>query len=247
VYDPQVNLRFSHNLAVNQTTVSLVYALDTTGAGQLAGQPAQPVNYDVSDQTSVQEAIQDVIDAAETLPLSGPVWTLAHRWQGRNVQAVLDPTQWSITALVGTASSTIVDSPYIWTDTGFNEVAGDLSGDGVADSTDRLIVRQQIILLDARERDAEGPGLDNGQVRIINFGRNFCLYDITGDGLINDADLNWFCTADFDGDGRLSVNDFGAFLNAFASKNPRADLNHNGTFEITDIIAFGNAFAAGCP
>jgi hypothetical protein len=247
MYDPVVNLRFSHSLATNQTTVTLVYALDMIGAGQLAGQPPQAVNYNVADQTSIEEALQDVVDASNWLPLSGPTLALAHNWHDRNVANYLDPTHWRLTALVGTASATLVDSPFIWTDTGFGEVRGDMNNDGASDGLDRAEVRRQIILEDAGPRDAEGRTLDNGQVAIRNFGPNFSVYDVNNDGFINQSDLDWYCIADFDGDGRLSVNDFAVFINAFVAHNPRADLNHNGTFEINDILIFGNAFAAGCP
>jgi hypothetical protein len=246
-YDPLVNLRFSHSPATNQTTVTLVYALDMIGAGQLAGQAAEEPNYIVSDQNSIEEALQDVIDYVSLFTPPWPTSVLAQPWAGRNVRDYLDPTQWRMTALVGTASATQVDSPYIWTDTGFGEVVGDLDNDGVADSRDRAELVHQIIMEDAGVRDAEGRYIDNGQVQIRDFGANFCVYDLNNDGLINDADVNWYCTADFDRDGRLSVNDFSVFINAFVSRNPRADLNHSGSFEINDILLFGNAFAAGCP
>jgi hypothetical protein len=55
------------------------------------------------------------------------------------------------------------------------------------------------------------------------------------------------CDADLDGDGRLTVFDFLAFQNAFATGDRRADCDANGELDIFDFLCFQNAFDAGCP
>ncbi|MEO1007480.1 MAG: GC-type dockerin domain-anchored protein [Planctomycetota bacterium] len=54
------------------------------------------------------------------------------------------------------------------------------------------------------------------------------------------------CIADFDGDGALTVFDFLAFQNAFASGDATADIDGDGALTIFDFLAFQNLFAAGC-
>jgi hypothetical protein len=54
------------------------------------------------------------------------------------------------------------------------------------------------------------------------------------------------CPADMDGDFRLGVNDFMAFINAFAAGNPSADFNHDTRFNIFDFTSYLAAFHAGC-
>ena len=55
------------------------------------------------------------------------------------------------------------------------------------------------------------------------------------------------CRADLDGDGELTLFDFLAFQNAFASGDPIADFDGDGSLTLFDFLAFQNAFAAGCP
>ena len=47
--------------------------------------------------------------------------------------------------------------------------------------------------------------------------------------------------------GTLNFFDVAAFLDAFSSSDPTADITRDGAFNIFDIIAFLDAFAAGCP
>jgi hypothetical protein len=70
LYDPIVRLRFSHSTATDRTTVSLVYALDGVGAGQLLGLPSQPVNSNVGDASFVLEALSDLVEGSNGIPLS---------------------------------------------------------------------------------------------------------------------------------------------------------------------------------
>ena len=56
------------------------------------------------------------------------------------------------------------------------------------------------------------------------------------------------CIADFaEPFGELDFFDISAFLTAFSSMDPAADLNGDTTFDFFDISAFLTSFSAGCP
>lgn len=55
------------------------------------------------------------------------------------------------------------------------------------------------------------------------------------------------CRADFDGDGELTLFDFLAFQNAFATGDLAADFDGDGELTLFDFLAFQNEFALGCP
>jgi hypothetical protein len=247
-YDPPVDVRFSHDLATNQTTISLVYSLNNCGSGLLAGQPPEPYNFNAGDQTSITEGLLNVIQAAQ-FPLSGPTQVLAGGWRSRAVTPeMLDPSRWQVTALFGTCSSSDSPAPsFIWTDTGLRDVLGDVNGDGIADTADRDLVRDEIARLDGTRDDGEGTAYENGAVLITNFGRNFNAFDITSDGWIDDRDARFYCIGDYNSDGVLNVADFFGFLGGFAGNIPRADIDHNGIFDVRDFLGFSLAYATGCP
>ena len=54
------------------------------------------------------------------------------------------------------------------------------------------------------------------------------------------------CRADLDGDGELTLFDFLAFQNAFASGDLLADFDDDGSLTLFDFLEFQNQFAAGC-
>ena len=54
------------------------------------------------------------------------------------------------------------------------------------------------------------------------------------------------CYADMDGDGRLTVFDFLAFQNAFATGDATADCDGDGALTLFDFLCFQNAFSTGC-
>lgn len=247
MYDPWVNLRFSHNAAANETTVTLVYALDMEGAAQLAGESTQPMNYSAADHTSVAEGLQDIIDGVPFLPTGSPVWHLARRWEGREVEDALDPTRWRAYALFGSCYQTPQSSNFIWTDTGVEEVPGDMTGDGIPGPADAAKVLDAITEHDAGPWDGDGFACENQSIRIVGFGENFCAYDVDGDGIIDLRDIRYYCVGDFNRDGQLNVNDFIAFAAGYAGGDPRADTDHNGRLDVNDFVGFGNAFAGGCP
>ncbi len=246
LYDPPTNIRFAHESATDRTTITLIGALDMTGAAQLAGQGVQGVNLNVGDHTSVLEALQDLVNGAGGLygTLSGPAWHLTHRWEGRDPEESLRVDRWEARSLLGTAYDQEEDAPFVWTDTGLAETPGDMDSDGLANSVDRGIVQQAIASLDGGPRD--GDGVVNGSVAILDFGPNFYLYDVNADGLIDSADVGFYCPPDFNADGALNVLDYIAFQTGFALRDPRADFNGDGAFNVNDYIAFQTAFALGC-
>lgn len=54
------------------------------------------------------------------------------------------------------------------------------------------------------------------------------------------------CIADFDASGGVSVQDIFAFLEAYFSASPLADINGDDTHTVQDIFDFLNAYFAGC-
>ncbi|MFM9956736.1 MAG: GC-type dockerin domain-anchored protein, partial [Phycisphaerales bacterium] len=54
------------------------------------------------------------------------------------------------------------------------------------------------------------------------------------------------CLADIDRNEMLNVNDYLAFLNAFAAGSEDGDADANGQFDVNDFVTFVNAYAAGC-
>lgn len=247
LYDPKVELRFSHSPMTNETTLTLVYALDNIGSGMLAGAPPEPYDADAGNQNSVCEALADLIWGVNNLNLSGPTRVLAERWRERQPDPYLDVTAWKVTALFGTSYAEPQDSRFVWTDTGFDEVAGDVDADRNAGPSDAALIRQVIAQLDAGPQDGEGTQIENGVVQIIDFGRNFAVYDINADGWIDQLDGRFYCAADYNMDGRLNISDHIGFQAGFTGGHPRADIDRNGIFDINDFLGFIAAHINGCP
>jgi hypothetical protein len=54
------------------------------------------------------------------------------------------------------------------------------------------------------------------------------------------------CPADFNADGQVNVQDFLAFLQAFAAADLRADIDGSGQVNVQDFLAFLQLYSAGC-
>lgn len=239
-YDPLVDVRFSHDIVSDQTTVSFVGALTMAGAAELAGQPQQFADFLVDNHWSVYEAAYDIIDGA--LGLNGPippdVGMLLDQWGSYEPDDHLDPTRWRVLALFGTTYTSPGSDLFVWTDTGFAELEHDINGDAVVDDTDRAAVAAYISLYDGSPTDADGSA--DGRVTISDPGDNFCLYDVTGDFLVDDADLAAFDSgipADLDGDGSVDSADLAALLAAWGASSDPADLDGDGTVGAGDLAA----------
>jgi hypothetical protein len=244
-FDPQVDVRWSHNILTDETTVELVFPLTMAGAAMLTGQPEQPLNLSLFDHTSVAEAISDLIESADFA--TNELEDLIDQWRGEKIDDYLEPKEWEVSALIGTAyAAQEIDARYVWTDTGFHEVLGDVDGDELADSNDRAVVDAFIAGLDGGVNDCDGS--INGSVMLCQFARNFSLYDFNNDGLVDACDSSTLgLGADVNGDGLVDFFDVSMFLGWFSAQDPRADLNGDGLFEFFDILAYLQRFSNGCP
>jgi subtilisin family serine protease len=54
------------------------------------------------------------------------------------------------------------------------------------------------------------------------------------------------CAVDFNGDGLVNIQDFLAFLGAYAAGDMRCDFDANGSINVQDFLVFVAAYAAGC-
>jgi len=244
LFDPIVNLQFVHDKVSDQTTVTLVYPITNHGAALLAGQSDEPLDLSLVNQTSIEEALDDLIAGAPFT--GGALRELVDNWENANTSDFRRPRQWFTHAIIGTAP--IVADPsalFIWTDVGFDETFGDLNDDDLSNSEDAQIVVDTIDDEDGSSDDADG--VVNGIVTIPNFGFAFNLTDLNGDGVISLDDLDSpICPADLNGDGSLNFFDVSAFLTAFGSQDLSADFNGDGLFNFFDVSAFLTAFSAGC-
>ncbi|HXH23706.1 MAG TPA: GC-type dockerin domain-anchored protein [Vicinamibacterales bacterium] len=226
LYDPVSHVLWAHDALSNETTVSLVFPLDMTGAAMLTGEAQQAMDFNAGNHASLAEALADLCDQSEDA--SGALRELVKDWRGRDYDDYLDPTEWDVSALFGTTYSTTVGALYAWTDSGFGEKRGDFDGNGLADAADRAMLDTFI---------AGGP------VDIPGFALNFSIFDLDYSGVVDTADADDVLhPADFDANGIVNTLDFLAFLNAFNSGDPRADFDGNGIINSLDVLAFLVAF-----
>lgn len=237
LYDPEIDVRFSHSVASNSTTVTVVFPLDMAGAALLAGEPEQDIDFDVSNHVSVVEALNDVVVASE-FGLTGPTKVLAEKWIGRDPFDFLDPTTWNATALFGMAYADEADALFAWTDTGLAEVPADIDGDGAADADDRASIVATVYALDGGPDDLDGTV--NGVVVLPQPG--FDVHDIDGDGEIRMLDLYAYGDpADLNDDGKVDLLDFVVFQTLVHSGDESADFNLDQKIDVFDFIAFQTA------
>ncbi|MDF1810455.1 MAG: GC-type dockerin domain-anchored protein [Phycisphaerales bacterium] len=246
IFDPEVNLLFEHNEAFDKTTVTLVFPITNAGSAAMRGdEEVEDLDLNISNQTSIEEVLDDLIFGAKFA--TGPLRILVEEWESSEVEKYRKPSDWNVRAILGTApiepdSSALL----IWTDTGFDEVFGDLDNDDLQTDYDAKIVEEFIEDTDGSKNDADG--IVNGQVEISNYGFNFLMNDLSGDGFVSNADIfTSFCSADINNDGTLNFFDVSGFLSAFGFQDPIADFNNDGTFNFFDVSAFLSVFAAGCP
>jgi hypothetical protein len=237
LYDPLVEVRFAHDVMLDQTTVSLVFPLTMQGAAILSGQPQQAPDFLVDNHVSMEEALWDIIDGADGfngVP-TPEIFTLINGWSGRIPGSFLDPTRWLATALVGTSYIVPGQTLYVWTDTGFDETRADFTGDAFVSSADTAAFDAYIVANDGGPFDADS--LVNGQIQVPSPGTGFDSHDIINDGVLDTLDRNFLVTfnpADLNGDGAVDGADLGVLLGSWGDSGP-ADLNSDGTVDGSDL------------
>lgn len=250
LYDPLVNLRFAHDVATNKTTITLVYPLDQRGASILAGQPEQEMDSSVANHTSVEEALTDVIDAVSFGSVSGPALTLSGLWADREAEDYLDPRDWAVRALVGSAYVVPMPTLYAWTDTLGEERFGDLTNDGAITSSDRSAFTQALALIDGGPSDCDGT--TNGAFTICTPGPNWAVLDLNGDARIDSLDFNLLrepCLGDVNGDHFVDFIDLDQLLTAYGAPVSLLanDLNTDGVIDFLDLNILLSVFGQPCP
>jgi hypothetical protein len=257
LYDPLVNLRFSHDCATDVTTVSLVYAVTQQGAARLrcGWCPTQPRNLDVSDDTSIDEGMHDVCEGAMDpyLPVDFPdTFALVSGWAAEDSEAALDPGKWRFQGVFGTAYSVPQpDGRYVWSDVGFDQRLADSNGDGVTNIYDRAALTAFVWNTDGSGFDCDNmPG---GRVQVCSFGESFSAFDLNYDGYVDAADAEMVTPVllgDFNGDCAVNTPDLVFFLGRFGNTSGATvltgDLNGDGAVNTPDLTRFLGRFGTKC-
>ena len=247
LWDPLVDIRFSHSVASDTTTITLVFPLTQTGAGLLAGVAAQPIDFNVANQTSLAEAINDL--AIQSSSISGAVRTLSLGWKNAVASDWFEVRKWRATAALATAYVEEQEALYAWTDMIY-VTPGDFDGDGLLKTEDRTARDTYVYSTDGGSADADGSA--NGAVAIPSFGRSFSIYDTNYDGVVNAYD--WPPgAADVNADTMVDILDLLDFLDVFAAceglpgpclnNDTNADFNLDAFVDILDFLDFVGAFA----
>lgn len=270
LYDPLTEVLISHDDESDQTTIVFVGSLTMEGAALLTGQPLQPIDFlidikeDPDDNTelpshhSVEEAVFDLIDAADFGGLTGPERELTRRWRGMDERDVLDPLAWTARAVVGTTYLEDEDSEFVWSDVAFETREGDFNGDGRVDGIDRSLLDSYIGETDGTARDADG--VVNGWIVLAEPGVDFTMFDVDGDAVVAEAEIAVLCSADLSGpatpgvpDGIVTGADFFEFVSRFQAQDMSVDLagpndptTPDGILTGADFFRFLDLFTLGC-
>ena len=189
--------------------------MTNVGAGLMHGTPPEPSNQDPTDQASVLEALEDLQFSASFLtmyPTGLPEEDLIIDWAVRNPADHLDPTTWSVTALLGTTHTQPDPAGmfFVWTDVYPNVIRGDVNGSGAWNEQDAQLIAQYINQNDTID------GLQDGLVTIEAFASDFSVYDINYDGVVSDLDVaRIFRDGDSNRDGDVDLEDVASFQRCF--------------------------------
>lgn len=254
-YEAEVKVLFSHKLADDRTTISLVYPL-TNAAWAALDSPSTPVDSNdgcADGQNSIEEALVDLqfsalIADAGTRALAE--FQIIAGWEFENPADFLDPAAWRVTALLGTAYSVAQPdaSLFIWTDVFPNPRIGDFNGDDTLDALDAAALNAFVATHDGDPMyDGDGDG-ENGSLEWAGYAGNFCVFDTDYDGFVTaadavvpgDMDLNQLLDVDDIDDFLLSLLDLDGYMTAHGGVGPllRGDINTDGLLDGEDIHGF---------
>lgn len=243
-YEPEVRLRFQHDVEKDRTTITLVYPLTNEASAAMMGSAfVEPLDPDAANQNSVLEALNELAFAA-TFPLPewriDPDFPLIERWKDKNPNSFLEPDDWRVTVLVGTSyTEPDQDAFFVWTDLFPNVVVGDFNGDGCLTHSD-LEAFDEFRLENDGVAGRDEDGILNGSVDLLDFGPNFSVFDLNYDGVVDEADRLLIgpirVAPDLDRDGDVDQTDFGllqACLGRPVSMSPDC---HDADFDDDDDV-----------
>jgi len=243
-YAPACVLQFAHHIVDDTTTLSLVFPLTNPAAAALTGATPEPNNHNSSDQSSINEALQDLVESANFIvgfPTGEPEEQLILGWANAGPGSFLQPADWRPTVLLG-VSYAVPGYGFVWTDAWPNVLRGNVNGEnGVShDDVDEI--------LDCIEsRDADDGAID-GAVVIAMFPVDFNNHDVNHDGRVDTLD-SWLASVvgDWDGDGDVDLADFAGIQVCqgwTAGSGPMAcglaDLNADGSVSLADFVWWQN-------
>jgi len=247
VWHPPVNVRFSHDIASDKTTVSMVFALTQEGARQMAGAATvEPLDFLFGNQTSVEEAVCAIITGAPFAIDGAPMYI---GWAAKSISDFLDPTQWGVDVILALTYTVQEANPFAYTDAGFDEKRGDFSFDGAVTARDDALLTNEIAAKDGTAFD--GDFTVDGVWTIKNFGPTYTIFDMDYDGAVGPSDRQLlaplFVPGDIDGDKTVGPGDLLALLAGFGacpvpnSGAPRVtcppDLDADGSVGPSDLLA----------
>jgi hypothetical protein len=241
-YMPESDLRFAHEIAADRTVVSLIFPLTQAGAARAANEAPEPVNFDPNDQASVVEALADLELSAQFLdkfPSGDPAEVLITRWANSQPEEHLEPSDWRVTALVGSAYSgaSSLGVYYLWSDIYPNVVPGDVTGDDEFDPDDVEEIDEFIADNDALD------SVSDDAVVLTDFAEDFSVCDINYDGVVDALDMiAGGADGDSDDDEDIDLEDFAGFQRCLlADPLLRPDcvapnLDMDGEVELDDFL-----------
>ncbi|RMD64490.1 MAG: hypothetical protein D6824_03915, partial [Planctomycetota bacterium] len=187
-WTPLVDVRFSHDAAANETTVSVVVPLRQAGSAAMRGDATvEPLDFFITNQTSIEEAVNDLIVSA---PLSSShtfsIMTLG--WGSKTIDDFLDVTQWQAVAVLGHSYATLEAGGFLaYSDVGFDEIYGDFSRDGVVTGRDAALLQKELETKDGSF--ADGDQTVNGSWFIPQWADQFTIFNLQYDHVLDGADV----------------------------------------------------------
>lgn len=257
-YEPKLLMRYLHDEASDVTTISLVIPKTNNDAALLVNPShnGQPNDGCDDNHYSIEEAVIDMIisaTVADFFTRQQPGFQLIADWEFQSAAPALDPNNWRVTALLGTAylPDRVDGEEFIWSDLFPNVIAGDVNGDAIVNEVDQSDINAFIAAFDGTAfYDTDGDD-QNGSIDLFNYGPYYCVFDVNYDGVVNGLELAGDALpGDFNLDGIIDGRDIHAFVlaltdsMAYALAYPNADvielgdINSDGVFDVGDLNGF---------
>src|SRR5262249_21116213 len=254
-YMPDVDLLWAWQGNLSITMVSLVYPLTQAASAAARGDPTiEALDGDPTNQNSIEEALDDLIFSVNITPTNDPrrldpEFPIIANWEGRSPLNYLDPRTWELCLVVGMAYP--AEDPggalVAWTDVQDNPLLGDVNGDGSVTAADTMAIHAFVLAHDGDSNVDAGPAGD-GRVLLSQFARNFSIYDVNYDGVVDMADVMATpLMGDLNFDDTVDLADAQIFLNLLLGRTPiippanisfvvrRADFDRDGVINGGDI------------